>query len=656
MSLLICSSSEGTNDTNQIGISVPYQFRNNLKSPLIIEPFSEIAVESVKINRVPQIDYEGGLVTNFWFGERLAENGLDNSLSYFIPSENIIAEGSSPLDFCDKFKKVLQQAYSLHPEINSQNIEVNIVVNSTTGEFNGFEFKIPQVGSSASLSTIPPASTRTETDEFISDGELEWDGTTLSCSNVQGIPADYFNGVSGQLMPINDEGGPISLHNGSLTYTNMTSEFWTLGLSRPIPLMREDHAGVLTFGQPPRELYYGGDEGGDVGPLGDTIMDYCAQAGEDGYLRLYHLVCDTSNDENGIMIMNEIKYYQKNNGAYSANNGSNSSFATGTPIPSASISDITFICNGESMTIQASGNTVVACNLINASTKGQIPKPIGQTCWKMYPSVHLWAENDAVDISLYECRTNSTIYCNQPENAWALRCISPTILGSNGVGVDVYDQLDAGVEELPPWNNALRWPKSLDTRPAYMIHDANSKNASSSVVRDYKGFTSNKIVEDYENIFIMGKAERYMPREIQGWQPNSTLILGFNPFAINNDSNMIHSGGFDGASFSSVVRPSLSSQQSTFIRVPTLTHETHNFGTGNPSKILFQVPRFDNSGVETGALFFQNPDKTYIDLKNTSELRITDLDVHFVRKNEKFARDLTGSSEVVFHIRRKPKM
>ena len=79
MSLLICSSSEGTNDTNQIGVSVPYQFRNNLKSPLIIEPFSEIAVESVKINRIPQIDYEGGLATNFWFGERLAENGLDNS-------------------------------------------------------------------------------------------------------------------------------------------------------------------------------------------------------------------------------------------------------------------------------------------------------------------------------------------------------------------------------------------------------------------------------------------------------------------------------------------------------------------------------------------------------------------------------------------------
>jgi|9_EtaG_2_1085328.scaffolds.fasta_scaffold06000_5 hypothetical protein len=654
MSLLIASSSEGVNDTNQIGVSVPYQFRNHLKSPLIIEPFSEIAVESVKLNRVPQIDYEGGLVTNFWFGERLSEFGLDNSLSYFIPSENIIAEGSAPLDFADKFKKILQQSYSLHPEIDSQNIQVNILVD-TLGGFTGFEFKIPQVGSAQTVSTIPPAATRTEIDETISDGDLDWDGATLSCSNPQSIPANFFNGVSGQLMPINDEGGPISLHNGSLTYSGMTSAQWTLGLSRPLPLMREDHAGVLTFGQPPRDLYYGGDEGSQVGPLGDTIMDFCAQVGEDDYLRLYHLVADTSNDENGIMVMDEIKYYENTDSAFSASNGSNSSFVGANPIPSASISDITFICRGEELEVQASGNTVVRTIKLNASIKGQVPKPIGQTCWKMYPTVHLWDENDAVDIAVYQCRTNSTIYCNQPENAWALRCISPTILGSDGFGVDVYDQLDAGVEELPPWNNALRWPKDVDTRPAYMIHNANSKNAFSSIVRTPKGFTSNAIVEDYENIFIMGKSERYMPRRIQGWQPNSTLTLGFNPFAINSSSNMLH-GAFDGASFQSATRPSMVSQQSTFVRVPTLTHETYNFGTGNPSKILFQVPRFDNSGVETGALFFQNPDKTYIDLKNTSELRITDLDVHFVRKNEKFAKDLTGSSEVVFHVRKRPKM
>ncbi len=100
----------------------------------------------------------------------------------------------------------------------------------------------------------------------------------------------------------------------------------------------------------------------------------------------------------------------------------------------------------------------------------------------------------------------------------------------------------------------------------------------------------------------------------------------------------------------------MSSEQSTFIRVPTLNHQTFNFGTGNPSKILFHVLRFANSGAEGGGLYFQNNDKSFIDLNNPTDITVTDLDVQFVRKDETFAKDLTGSSEVVFFVRRKARM
>lgn len=642
MSLLIASSSKGAKETNQIGVQVPYQFRNHLKNPLTVPPNSEIAVESVKINRAPQLDYGGGIVSNFWFGERLAANGLDNSLSYFIPSENIIDEGSSPLDFAEKFKQVLQESYSTHPEIDSQNIEVTIQTD-VLGGFTGYLFNIPQVGSAATVSTIPPASTRTQEVTFISDGALDWDGTTFSANGGQ---------VCGQLMPINDEGGPISLHNASITYNNFSGDQWTVGLCRTLGV--EEDEGSLEC-QDYEPLFGTGTALGDVGPEGNTVMDFCAEVYQDE-LKLYHLVADTGtarSRRNGApirTIMSEIKYYEKNNTSSTANNGSNSSFATGTPIPSGSITDITFICNGESVEVQASGNTVVKVVTVNASTKNQIPKPIGQTCWKMYPTVHLWEDNDAVDLAVYQCRTGSTIYNNQPENSWITRATLPTILG-NGSGLDQYDQLDAGVEPTPPWRNALRWGNEVDYRAPYQIYSPEALS-SAATTRDYKGFTSNAIVKDYENIFIMGPSERYMNRRIQEWQPNSMEVLGFSPFAINPDSGMVHGGQFNGASFVSATRPSMLSAQSTFIRVPTLTHETYNFGTGNPSKILFQVPRFDNSGTETGALFFQNPDKTYVALNNTDELRVTDLDVHFVRKDETFAKDLTGSSEVVFHIRK----
>lgn len=640
MSLLIASSSKGAKETNQIGIQVPYQFRNHLKNPLSIPPNSEIAVESVKINRLPQLDYGGGVVSNFWFGERLPVNGLDNSLSYFIPTENIIDEGSSPLDFAEKFKQVLQEAYSTHPEIDSQNIEMTIQTD-VLGGFTGYLFNIPQVGSKATVSTIPPAATRTQENTLISAGTLDWDGTTFSADGGQ---------VCGQLLPINDEGGPISLNSGSITYDTFTGDTWTVGISRCHGV--EKNEGFIES-QDYEPLFGTGTALGDVGPEGNTVMDFCAEMYQNE-LKLYHLVADTGtarsrrNGQPIRTIMSEIKYYEKNNTSSTANNGSNSSFATGTPIASGSITDITFICDGESVEVQASGNTVVKCVLVNASTKNQIPKPIGQTCWKMYPTVHLWENNDAVNLQLYECRKGDTIYNNQPENSWITRATLPTILG-NGSGLNQYDQLDAGVEPTPPWRNALRWGNEVDYRAPFQIYSPEALS-SAATVRTRKVVSASN-VDDYENIFIMGPSDRYMDRRIQEWQPNSMEVLGFSPFAINPDSNMVE-GAFSGASFSSATRPSMLSAQSTFIRVPTLTHETYNFGTGNPSKILFQVPRFDNSGTETGALFFQNPDKTYVSLNNSDELRITDLDVHFVRKDETFAKDLTGSSEVVFHIRK----
>jgi hypothetical protein len=605
MSLLITSSSEGAGETNQIGISVPYQFRNNLRNPLIIEPLSEIAVESVKINRMPQIDYEGALVANLWFGERLAQDGdLENSLSYFIPCENTIDEGLSPLDFTEKFKRILQENYSCHPEIDSQSIDVNILTD-VVGGFTGFQFQIPVLGGVPAASTIPPAATRTQEDRY-SDGVLEWDGTTLT--------ADEDN-TFGQLMPINSQGGPLSLNNGSLTYDIPTfSSGFTIGVSRCIGV--ENDGGILE-GQDSSKLF-GADSMAayGVGPYDDAYMDFCAQDEGDGLVRLYHAVCDGVGFSGGgpRTKMEEIIYYQKANSEFRSNNADNSSFATGTPVLTSKVGNITFRANGEKMEILFGASIAAEANTVNASTKSQIPKPIGQTAWKMYPTVILWEDADNVDITRYECRTGTTIYNNQPENSWATRCTIPTILG-NGSGLDQYAQLDAGVVPTPPWNNALSWPSSVDFRPAYQILDAASKNTSALTGLRTRKVISASNIDDYETIIIAGPSERYMPRRIQGWQPNAMEALGFSPFAINP---LTTTETAFGASFRSPTRPSMMSQHSTFVRVPTLTHETYNFGTGNPSKILYQVPRFDNAGTETGALFFQNPDKTFIDLNNTT--------------------------------------
>ena len=647
MSLIITSSAQ-QDETNQIGIAVPYQYRNNIKNTLSIPPNSEVAVESVKIQRVPMLDYGNNITSTFWFGERLATNAsYDDQTSYFIPARNEILGSRSPQDFADEFKEVLQSAYSLHPEINSQNIEVNISVDGN-GAFNGFQYKIPQVGAAAT-SVIPPADTYVQE---ISAIDATWNGTTLTAG-----ADDCF----AQLLPQGTAGGPLSLFNGSITYTGVGAGE-IVGLSRPYCTDMEGEVQGWE-GRDMREAGYNSDHpfslaifGEGRGTYGDVYMDYCVE--NDGTdIRIYNY----TGDVDGLGKMSEVVYYAKNNSASQTNNVSNSSFATGIPIPSASMGDVTFTVSNEKVQISVSGQTVVAVNnFSSASYKSLIPMPTTISNWKMYPTAYLSTNGATVNITNYACRTSTTITNNFPENSWIARTKIPVFIDGRGNSQTQSSMVGSDSTPTPEWNNAIDWDMDVYTRDILKAMTSDGSAISDLSIRNYSGIQNNLLgssTNRYENIFIMSTNRRYIQdRRMEMWQPNSTMVLGFTPFSINPDSGMIHGGGFDGASFTSTTKPSLSSQQSTFIRVPTLTHETYNFATGNPSKILFQIPRFDNSGAETGALYFQNNDKSFVDLKNAYPLKLTDLDVHLVRKDETFAKDLTGSTEVLFVIRQKTKL
>ena len=651
MSLIITSSHDGSAVGVQDKIDSPYMYRNNYMSGLKIPANSEIAVESVKINRSMILDYESPITSNFWFGQRLASNAsYDESLSYMIPTQNNIKANLSPTDFAPEFLEVLKEAYSVHPEIDSVNgisMEVNHTGTAVTHPFQGYKYKINQIGASAT-SAIPP--TGYEKAIF---GEAEYTADSAS-GVIESLDAD--TELYAQLQPVDNVGGPISLFDGEVKFEAMSGDEYTVGLSRPIYNGAEDNFDPKASN--PTLRYWGG-AGSGIGPDLDQFYDFAAQVGTDGDLRLYHAVPDNIFNTTGTLEMREIIYYNKNNTATTANNGPNSSFATGSPIKSASITDITFNVENEVVTISASGKVVAKCiDISSASFKDQVPKPVSQTCWKMYPTVGLWDLGETVKVSSYRCRTSSTIHKNILPNNWGFKSIIHADMDT--VFSDAVDPDTGEYEVSEPWTNALNWALDVDMRPLnqrfldiYGV-DASFEEFGSDFVRPYKGLNASSM-EDYEPIFIVGKSDRYLTTQNQLWQPNSGDVLGFTPFSIAPLENSIDVSTGQ-ASFTSTTRPHLTSQQSTYIRVPTLNHKSHNFGTGNPSKILFQVPRFDNSGTELGALYFQNNDKSFIDLNNPTDVMVTDLDVQFVRKNERFATDLTGSSEVCFFVRPKAKM
>lgn len=643
MSLIITSSNKSGN-VNQLQVDAPYQYRNDFRSGMKIPANSEIAVESVKINRNPTLDYEEGQNTLFWMGERLETNAsYEESMSYIIPSINRINRNLSPDDFAEEFTKIIETAYSLHPEFDTVNGISMTPLHTTTSvihPFQGFRYNIDQIGASAT-SAVPPSGT--EKVIFTGDAGAQYDGTTITADG---------DDLYLQLQPSGSLGGPISLFDGELTFDNFTGDDWTVGLARAIVNDGEDYG--LNNPQIPINDF---NIANGLGVADDQFYDYAVQS-EGGEIKLYHAVPhDQLGDIDGTLQMREIVYYQNTDSATSASNAENSSFATGSPIASSDITDITFNVENEVVTISASGKLIAkANNISSASFKDQVPKPVNQNCWKMYPTVGLWEDGDEVDVTSYRCRTNTTMKDNIIPNHWAFKCRIHADMKT--VFDDAVDPSTGQYEIKEPWEGAYGWPSELEARPLmkrFLDTDGNqSVPFTSPFVRPYKGLNAS-IMEDYEPLFIVGKSERYISGQNLLWQPNSKNVLGFSPFAVVPLEESITEASGQ-ASFSSTTRPNMSSEHSTFIRVPTLNHQTFNFGTGNPSKILFQVPRFDNSGAETGALYFQNNDKSFIDLNNPVDITVTDLDVQFVRKDETFAKDLTGSSEVVFVVRNKAKM
>ena len=84
-----------------------------------------------------------------------------------------------------------------------------------------------------------------------------------------------------------------------------------------------------------------------------------------------------------------------------------------------------------------------------------------------------------------------------------------------------------------------------------------------------------------------------------------------------------------------------------------MTHKSYNGAQSSMSKILYQVPQFTNDGRQFGPLYFEPGEKAYVSLNNPESMLLNQMDVQFVEANERLLDTLTGSTQVVFHIRKR---
>ena len=131
-------------------------------------------------------------------------------------------------------------------------------------------------------------------------------------------------------------------------------------------------------------------------------------------------------------------------------------------------------------------------------------------------------------------------------------------------------------------------------------------------------------------------------------EANVKYLLGFEKAFVNTG---VAGAGRGEVTITSAVVPTTSAEHSLFIRCPTLTQQSQNFGKGSMSKIIHHIPMFDNTGKSTGSLFFENAHPMYLRLGNTEEITLNEIQIDIVDRNEKYAYEIDGSTIVVLHIK-----
>ena len=92
---------------------------------------------------------------------------------------------------------------------------------------------------------------------------------------------------------------------------------------------------------------------------------------------------------------------------------------------------------------------------------------------------------------------------------------------------------------------------------------------------------------------------------------------------------------------------------SIFVRCPTLTHQSYNFGKGIPSKIIATIPSSSMEDTDAyGEGFFSPSEMTYLTLNNTETLNFNDLTLELVDKNEKIIDNFQKNTTITLHFRK----
>ena len=714
MSLIVLSNTQeeyeqtgfdGNIITDNYGIQSSSSFQNHLTNVFKVPPNSEVALSSLKCSRQSVANIrQGGKMFSIYLGPELTpDTSYHNSTG--MPIKCYVPPGVWSVEqLRQHLLNALRQGLNCHPDYWGQ---ANVQSRFVLGKWQGFTYTWNCLGqlsaggpNGGGLNPNPDMSnTGAPTDYLMADSwwqpcnaESSHDMNQAPGGGGQPIPGGYlnvaYNPANGTTLTQTDGGNtdidcmfqyiksPLSLMGGKFAWDPFPQgNFhipWSVGLSRPT-------TPICPHPEWSCEELHDRDQ---------TFYDYVCvwDLNEAGLYALfvYHAV-NGAGDERDEIAMEQVKYWefsgQKPNQWVCWDDAGQGAQITEENFDGTAINQIdrlNFTIENENVRLRANysnqGFNMGLTDVINPEffsipwddTNGATGAwwdttfaPINPNKWYLYPKVALEHPTYQIRITDYDTRNAEPVKYSFPNDylgkegaSWYAR----TIYGRN-------------------WRDAIM-NRAVDIRHCNTGAHHNGQNMPFGTLHDYtrKKFettTGNNECPDY--VYAILPSSPNMPWYNGGldeWYNdlyssdggNAQDILGFSNVSevLNKNygtrTNIAGNANIDVApplprwvvhSANVPVMPTAS----TFVRLTGLTQQSFNFAKSLTSKIIYHFPRFDNAGNNSGPLYYEATEKTYLALNNAEELNITDLKVDIVNLNEEIVNDLQGTTIVVLHIR-----
>lgn len=629
MSLVITSNVSLNDRPETSNVFKPYSYRNQLLNTMKIPPNSQIALQSCKINKngLLIVDKSNSGFAHY-FGTRLGtathpDISFSTTQPFFATAgeQDAFENGERNQRNVDDFANDIQSGLSIasfHPAYVNGVLPSKITCNphlSTTNAFTGYKWEATQ----------QTAKTSSKNKAKFTDISVNTRGGFTVNSPENGVVTSTQNKgfyVQNREYPISQNKGSVIFDFSGANANDKDRSPFMCGLSRINRqkdfggrgmFMPEYYNPSLSNGQ---DLQYGGYS---------AYADICiCRVG-----KLLKVIQVTSNSRangtgRGQTMAKRIDYTAHDpSGKFGSEydlkaNGS-------------AFTKCRFELDGEEIKIfmqKADGteSLLVDFTMDGSAGKNECTNPIGASKWAMYPVCALGGKGTS----------GNSITLAQVDHYTAYPLFDPLTY----INYDWWGYSEA--------NGLTRWCREIELR-----FWCDSNNTTGGSAKDGQLIPKNVNVsggmDGYETIIITAQSEEYGDEITAPCNTQQTFGMQGSPVSVSSQDTAL------GNHIKSLTIPKLISNVSLFIRLNNFSQNSINARQGTLSKIIAHLPRFDNSGNETGGLYFEpTAGLIYLDLNNTNTLDINSFDIDIVYDNETLCTALSGKTICCFHIREKP--